>query len=372
MDSPDAPILGDTCKMERRPDCTPTPAWRIYVIGWLIYTAVVTLLVQLDEVVATGRFDWALAVQVALGSVAPAMLLALLWPLTGYLERRRYRGATVVGVHALLGLSYGSTSHALLLMLLDNAQDKPLSWHAWPFMYSLMSYAFFAGIFHSVRANAVAQRQTVAMQQAQNLLVAAELSALRSKLNPHFLFNTLHSIIALTRRDAVAAETALFQFSDMLRYILDTEKIGSDRVTLDAELDFVRDYLQLEALRLGPRLCLEWDLDPGAGDLWLPALTLQPMVENSIKHAFNPRSRPGKLLIRTRREAHQLTMTVHDDGPGADPSLVRTSSGVGIRTVERRLLLDYGERAAMRIDTAPGAGFAVAITIPLALAGVPD
>jgi LytS/YehU family sensor histidine kinase len=205
------------------------------------------------------------------------------------------------------------------------------------------------------------------MKEAQNLVIASELSALRNKLNPHFLFNTLHSIIALTQRNPAAAETALFQFSDMLRYVLDTEKSGSDRVTLEDELRFVRDYLELESLRLGSRLKIEWELDEEAARIALPALSLQPLVENSIKHAFNPHSRPGLLRIRTLvdDEAGALTMTVGDDGPGADPAIVKQSNGLGIRTVERRLQLEYGARGILSIATAPGAGFVVTMSIPL-------
>jgi LytS/YehU family sensor histidine kinase len=231
----------------------------------------------------------------------------------------------------------------------------------------MMTYGIIAALFHMVRNNAARRRQAAAMQQAQNLLVAAELDALRSKLNPHFLFNTLHSIIALTRRNPEAAETALFQFSDMLRYVLDTEKTGSDRVLLDDELGFVRDYLELESLRLGPRLQVDWDLDEAAAACTLPALSLQPLVENSIKHAFNPHSRPGRLLVRSRIDtaAHALTLTVGDDGPGAEPDAVRASTGLGIRTVDRRLQLAYGARAGLAIDTGPGAGFRVTMSIPL-------
>ena len=148
--------------------------------------------------------------------------------------------------------------------------------------------------------------------------------------------------------------------------MLDTERSGSDRVTLDAELGFVRDYLELEQLRLGERLQVEWDLDEDAGDHPLPALSLQPVVENSIKHAFNPHSRPGILQIRTRRDpaSGALTMTVRDTGPGADPAAIAASPGLGLRTVERRLKLDYGSRALMRVQSAPGAGFCVSVTIP--------
>jgi LytS/YehU family sensor histidine kinase len=235
-------------------------------------------------------------------------------------------------------------------------------------MYSLMIYALVAGTFQTVRANAAAQRQALAAQQARTMLVAAELGALRSKLNPHFLFNTLHSIIALTQRNPAAAERALFQFSDMLRYVLDTERAGVDRVTLDAELDFVRDYLELEALRLGERLQVAWDLDPDAGDHLLPALTLQPLVENSIKHAFNPHSRPGLLRIVSRRDVGQgvLRLSVSDVGPGATRAAVDASPGLGLRTIGRRLELDYAGRAALTVHTRPGAGFTATVTLPLA------
>jgi LytS/YehU family sensor histidine kinase len=153
----------------------------------------------------------------------------------------------------------------------------------------------------------------------------------------------------------------------MLRYVLDTEKSGSDRVTLEDELRFVRDYLELEGLRLGTRLKVEWELDDEAAHIALPALSLQPLVENSIKHAFNPHSRPGLLRIRTRVEDGErlLTMTVGDDGPGADLASVRQSNGLGLRTVERRLQLEYGDKGGLAIATAPGAGFVVTMSIPL-------
>jgi len=98
----------------------------------------------------------------------------------------------------------------------------------------------------------------------------------------------------------------------------------------------------------------------------VPALTLQPLIENSIKHAFNPFTRHGVLRIESRRdlETGQLTVTVRDDGPGAAPATVAASPGLGIRTIGRRLALDYAGRAALRIDSQPGAGFAACVTLP--------
>jgi sensor histidine kinase YesM len=337
--------------------------WRLYAGAWLAYLCLLIMVLQLDELRA-GRFDWSVIEQ-AIWVVPQGCLLALLWPLSGWLERKRPPAVLAFLLHAFNACLYAIGSYVLLWLLA--AMEKPLSWYVWPVLYGIMTYGVIATSFHVVRMGHARQRQAVAIQQAHTLLVASELNALRNKLNPHFLFNTLHSIIALTRRNPEAAEAALFQFSDMLRYVLDTEKSGSDRVTLEDELRFVRDYLELESLRLGTRLKVEWELDDEAASLPLPALSLQPLVENSIKHAFNPHSRPGTLQIRTRLDdkAGLLAMSVGDDGPGADLAAVKRSTGLGIRTVERRLQLEYGDRGGLAIDTAPGAGFVVTMSIPL-------
>jgi sensor histidine kinase YesM len=337
--------------------------WRIYACGWLAYLCLLVMVLQLDDL-RNGRFNWSVIGQ-AIWTMPQACILALLWPFSGWLERRHLPSVLEFLLHAFNACVYAIGSYVLLSLLSELSQ--PLSWYVWPVLYGMMTYGVIATSFHMVRMGHARQRQVIAIQQAQTLLVASELSALRNKLNPHFLFNTLHSIIALTRRNPEAAETALFQFSDMLRYVLDTEKSGSDRVTLEDELRFVRDYLELESLRLGPRLRVDWELDDEAAHIALPALSLQPLVENSIKHAFNPHSRPGTLHIRTRLDdkAGVLAMTVGDDGPGAEPAAVKQSNGLGIRTVERRLQLEYGARGALQIETAPGSGFVVTMSIPL-------
>lgn len=342
--------------------------WRFYVSGWTLYLVLLTFTMQLENL-RHGHFDWHSATDL-LWSAPQAVILALVWPLGGWLERRRLPPLAVFMAHAAGALAYASLSYLLLALMFG--PSLPFNRYVWPTLYCLMTYVVIAGIFQAVRMSHAARRQAAAIEQARMLLVASELDALRSKLNPHFLFNTLHSIIALTRKNPDAAETALFQFSDMLRYVLNVERnsgetSGKDRVTLDEELRFTRDYLELESLRLGPRLSVKWELDDDAAGHPLPALSLQPLVENSIKHAFNPHSRPGTLHIRTRIEddGKVLALSVGDDGPGADPAAVRRSNGLGIRTVERRLQLEYGPRGGLSIDTAPGAGFVVTMSIPL-------
>lgn len=345
--------------------------WQIYGLAWVAYACMISIVLQIDEV-SRGHFNFRDALIAFGGTLLSPLLLSLIWPLSGYLERTHARTGKIVGIH-LLGALLFSAGIALLGYLIFTGlleisrKERPLAMEIWPFLYNLLMYGVVAGAFHGVRSSLASRRQALAISQAQILLNAAELTALRNKLNPHFLFNTLHSIIALVRKDALAAEAALFRFSDMLRYILDTEKSGSDHVTLDDELQFVRDYLDLEALRLGARLRIVWEIDPQAAGLSLPALSIQPLVENSIKHAFNPRSQAGTLTIRSHlNEAEKkLEIVISDDGPGADIEQIEQASGMGIRTVERRLKLAYGALADFQVKTAPSQGFTVSFSIPL-------
>lgn len=348
------------------PDDSPSslPIWRVYICAWVAFLLLLGVALQLDDL-RQGRFD-AYVVSAILKSTPHAVFLALLWPLSGYLARKGMAVRFMFLIHACGALLYASMCY-LMMRFVIGVQQSP-AWYFWPLLYSTTTYCVIAAMFHIVRMEHARRRQAAAAQLAHHLLVTSEMSALRNKLNPHFLFNTLHSIIALTRKSPEAAETALFQCSDMLRYVLDTEKRGVDLVMLNDELQFVRDYLELESLRLGPRLRVDWELDDKAGGCMLPALSLQPLVENSIKHAINARSRPGRILIRTQLndQTQVLTLTVGDDGPGADPDAFRSSAGLGIRTLERRLKLEHGMRGTLAVETAPGAGFVITMSIPLA------
>ncbi|NVM77492.1 signal transduction histidine kinase [Duganella sp. SG902] len=365
-DDPCPAISAHTSAMELDDKKTTIRMWCIYVSSWAAYLLLVGLALQLDEL-RQGRFDTRV-VTILLKSTPHALFLALLWPLSGYLERKRLTLWRIFLTHLGCALVYAVTCYLLIWFLLGLRQAP--AWYMWPALYAMMTYFVIAAMFHMVRADNARRRQAAAAQLAQNLAVESEMNALRNKLNPHFLFNTLHSIIALTRKNPAGAEAALFQFSAMLRYILDTEKSDSSQVTLSDELSFVRDYLELESLRLGPRLQVKWDLDDGISGCVLPALLLQPLVENSIKHAFNPHSRPGTIMIRTSVDelTQTLNLEVADDGPGAESFTPGRSNGLGIRTLARRLELEYGARGALVIKTAPGMGFVVTISMPLAFA----
>ena len=204
--------------------------------------------------------------------------------------------------------------------------------------------------------------------KAEALRAEAELAALRAQLNPHFLFNTLHSLLALVRHDPDHAEEALEQFGDLLRYTLRIQQDTVDEVALAEEWAFVENYLELERLRLGERLRLEAEIEPAALDYQVPVFSIQPLVENAIGHAVAPRAAGGTVRISARVVGEELHVEVADDGPGADLDEVARGNGVGLRIVRQRLQALSRGRARFDVETGNGRGFTVRLAVPRDLA----
>jgi signal transduction histidine kinase len=358
------------------PGLPPKQVLRAYLLAVLPLFIAYMVTVETDGDFSRG-FSVMSALTSTLRNCGPAFLLLLpVWSYTGWMERRGFGIQRLLLNHGAMSIVFAAGTQLLVYLAIwatsgfEAAESSRNRWFLWQGLWSMMMYCSAAGGFTAYRAVWRARAEAATTVQAQTLLARTELVALRNKLNPHFLFNTLHSIIALTRKDAASAEKALLMFSDMLRYVLDTEKAGHDDVPLQQELDFTRDYLALEALRLGQRLNVHWDVDEAATHQAVPALSIQPIVENSIKHAFNPRSAPGHLTISAKLDAtrRELTITVGDDGPGCTPDALGSldaSLGLGLKTVTRRLQLQHGTNAGLKIDTQPGAGFKVQFTLPL-------
>ncbi|MEH0168324.1 sensor histidine kinase [Roseateles microcysteis] len=318
---------------------------------------------------------WEAVYQATLTLWAPMLLGLAVLPLAHWFARHEPALPVLLFVHLLaallfsitwLGLDYGA---ALLLFGAEHADATLEQSFLWRAIWGLLVYAVLATGFVAALNARRAKLLAVTAAQAESALARAELAVISGKLNPHFLFNTLNSIIALTRKDARAAEAALLRFSGMLRYVLATKREATDRVTLQEELDFLRDYLALEALRLGQRLKIEWELDERTLEDEIPPLTLQPLVENSIVHGIAPRMDGGCITISAQRDAltDGLNLCVRDDGEGCDPAQLDAASarpGIGLGALRRRFALDYEGRARLRVHTAPGAGFRVDLWIP--------
>jgi sensor histidine kinase YesM len=167
----------------------------------------------------------------------------------------------------------------------------------------------------------------------------------------------------LIQRDPKAAQKAVFQLSDLLRAVLETKQ-NDDVVALADEWNLVQRYLDLEKLRLGDRLRIEYEATPAALECLVPSLTLQPLVENAIHHAIAPSSRGGKVRVSAKIADDHLFLLVEDDGPGATAARLGNGHGLGLSTVRQRLAVRYPDHT-LEIVTSPGAGFQVKITLPV-------
>ena len=183
--------------------------------------------------------------------------------------------------------------------------------------------------------------------ELQRLVVESELQALRAQINPHFLFNALNALYGVIPRGAEQARRTLMQLADVFRYAL----TGKEQfVKLGEELAVVEAYLDIERLRMGPRLRIEIEASEAARGVLLPALTIQPLVENAVKHGANARAEGGRVRVTADVAEGRLRISVEDDGPGfAAPS--KDGNGHGLENVRRRLRLCYGEAARLEIDS---------------------
>lgn len=234
----------------------------------------------------------------------------------------------------------------------------------WDMISGLTMGSLLVAIFIVLNANERLREQRVAAQRSDELRVRAELQALRARLDPHFLFNTLHTITSLVQSDARLAQEALERYGALMRYVLDTDRSQREEVTLEEELTFIRSYVELERLRLGDRLRVVEEIQEDALECRVLALTLQPLVENAIRHGIANRARGGTLRIAAQVEGERLEIVVGDDGSGGDPRLLASAAGVGFRSVQQRLLARYGEAARIDVTSAPHEGWLVRITMP--------
>jgi len=200
--------------------------------------------------------------------------------------------------------------------------------------------------------------------QLEARLAQAQLQVLRMQLQPHFLFNTLHSISALVHEDPEGADRMLAQLGDLLRMTLSAD--AAQEVALRKELDFLDRYLEIEKTRLGQRLQIVRAVAPEALEACVPHLILQPLVENAIRYAVAPRAEGGNIEIRATHRGRVLRIEIWDDGPGLNPlGRAENGGGLGLRNTRARLAQLYGSDAGLELSKSLTGGLLVTLTIPL-------
>jgi len=218
-------------------------------------------------------------------------------------------------------------------------------------------------------------RLEMLLKSQESLAVRARLDALTQQINPHFLFNTLTSISAATRRNPDLARDLIQKLSTILRRVLYRNAIF---VPLAEELEYIDSYLDLEVARFGPeKLRIVKDIEPATRQLLVPSMLLQPLVENAVNHAIAPRPGGGTVWIRALRTGEQVHLEIEDDGAGFDVGKLdldgageaRTKRrGIGLANVHQRLKMAYGTGLVIR--SARGQGTLVRLVLPSTRAGV--
>lgn len=210
----------------------------------------------------------------------------------------------------------------------------------------------------------LAQRKLV---EQQMLLAQAEYNMLKAQINPHFLFNTLGTIRAMTRIDPSAARALIKDLSDFLRKVLNREE---EITSLREELETVRTYVRIQRERFQDRLRFFEHIPEELLDCRVPVFSLQPLVENAVKHGVSPKKNGGTVVLRAWKDQDDLCIAVEDDGVGFSAAKREASGGIGLYNVHKRLQILYGNRYGLRIESVEKEGTRVIIRLPEVRAGV--
>ena len=283
--------------------------------------------------------DWTLATTM----VEPFLflVLAILWLAAPRLSRLPFR--TGVGVVALITLAAALGLYPLFRHFMPQAPTTLVRWIAW----SLLAVGVLAFYFH-LRARALSPAIT-----------EARLQALQARIRPHFLFNSINAVLSLIRQEPKRAERALQDMADLFRVLM---RDNRELAPLSDEVELCRQYLELEQLRLGDRLQVEWNVKSMPGDALVPPLVLQPLLENAVYHGIEPSSAPGVVSINlflTRNEVHAILKNPYRAEGGGHHS----GNKMALGNVRERLALHFDAEASLESRVTKD-GYEVHIRLP--------
>ena len=209
------------------------------------------------------------------------------------------------------------------------------------------------------------------MSFLETQLALSQLQAIKMQLRPHFLFNALHSISALMHEDVEAADKMMSRLSDLLRASLKSN--NTQWTSLDRELEFIKEYLDLEQIRFSNRLRIVYEIDPEVLEAAVPHLLLQPLVENAIRHGTSKKAADGEIRLAARRESGQLLLLIADNGPGVPPEFSPTgTAGLGLKLTTQRLQALYDGDYQFSVSRGSGGGTVIDIRFPFMSAARAD
>lgn len=372
---------------EARPDANAT-LWEERARRWLgrplLQVATAALPFSIVAVVSTSQLwaNWSAAgVDTSWGTLfavrivdwgAWALVVPAIVALDGLLRRRHSRWYAVAATHALAATAWFAVQNAIPVFLaprVDPAAAGQRFWEAY-FTRGVVRLSTAWVVYACILAVVALLREFVRRQRLTRDLWEAQLHALRAQIQPHFLFNTLHTVGALVRSgDREEAIGTLVALSELLRRSLGLAR--ADVVPLEDELAFLDHYLAIQRARFGQRLRVSTAVATEAAGSTVPPLLLQPLVENAIRHGLDLEHGPGSVSVRIDADAGWLRVRVEDDGAGPDAVEVPDGEGggIGLTNLRDRLGRLYGRDQALELTPNDAGGTVVSIRIPLGRGG---
>lgn len=226
-----------------------------------------------------------------------------------------------------------------------------------------MEYWVLMGVMVALENARLRREEHEQLLRLRNELQSTQLNALKKQLQPHFLFNTLNTVSALMDGHVNDARRVLSRLGQLLRATLDQSR--ADMVPLEQEVDYIRDYLDIESIRFRDRLAVHYDVPPELLGARVPSLVLQPLVENAIKHGSDGTQEHVRIGVRARLRDGRLELEVSDNGKGCnDVHSAMANGGIGLKNVRERIGLLYGGAGALRLHSPAEGGFRVTVSLP--------
>ena len=355
-----------------------TICWRNWALGWSFWT-LLSLLTAMQSyfgqaAVMEWRMTWLLAVRRSFEEWYAWGLLSIpiLW-LARRFPFNRARAWRWGGFHFLASICFSVAYVAIHSWTLDG-QTSVMDGTRFEFRavfkklivyYSqvcMIIYWFMILVHQGWHFYHRLREREIQSAELQTELVNARLEALRMQINPHFLFNTLHTISSLIHENPEAADRMVARLSELLRVSLD--QANTHEIRLEQEIDFLKGYIEIEQTRFADRLSVELKIEPGVEEAFVPCLILQPLVENAIRHGIEPREDMGKVEVEARRDNGRLELRVSDNGSGLETDLASRREGIVLSNTRSRLRHLYGEHQMIVLADAPGGGLEVRLSIP--------
>jgi two-component system, LytTR family, sensor kinase len=238
-----------------------------------------------------------------------------------------------------------------------------IGWTLTTLPFGVAVYFAVLGVEHATFYFAEARERAVHAARLSSQLAEARLGALRSQLNPHFLFNSLNAITVLVRdQDTPAATRMLEQLGEVLRQVLHADRVHE--VPLAEEIGFLERYLAIEQVRFSDRLRASFAVEPGLERALVPSFVLQPLVENALVHGLSRRTEGGTLTISARREGDALVLQVRNDGPALAPPSPGARRGLGLANTRERLATMYGIEGTLVLADDLSGGVVATVRLP--------